>query len=115
MLHGIVTWGLSTVATFAIVASLFSGVAGSSVALLRTVTVAVATAPPAAQNEASRAEQGPANVLQQAPTAAPTVTIDLSIISLVVFGGILAAALASLIGGAIGRSEQIVGATEQRV
>lgn len=111
MLHGIVTWGLTTVSTFAIVVTLFSGILSNSATLLRTATMAAAVAPPAAQNEASRQAAG---ALNQMPNVAANLNSNLSIISLILFGGILAAAIGSLIGGAIGRTQQVIGTAEQR-
>jgi hypothetical protein len=88
-LHGAVTWGLTTMATFAVIAWMFWGAVSASIMAIRTAAV---TTGAAAVNQAA----------QQAPHAASTFVGDASTLFLVIFGGVLCGCVASLIGGSLG-------------
>jgi hypothetical protein len=109
-LHGAVTWGLTTMATFAFITWMFWGAVSTSLAAVRTAAVATdtaaAAAPPATQAEAAHVQNQAANVVNQAtghaPRTAGTFVGDASTLFLVIFGGILCGCVASLIGGGLG-------------
>lgn len=115
-LHGAVTWGLTTMATFAFITWMFWGAVTTSLAAVRTATVATntaaATAPPAAQTTATQVQDQAANAVNQAtrhaPRIASTFVGDASTLFLVIFGGILCGCVASLIGGGMGGGGRFV-------
>jgi hypothetical protein len=104
-LHGFVTWGLTTVATFAFAIWVSYGLLGTTIAAVRTTVVAAEAGPPAtaAQGEASRLRNEAASVATptqaQAAQVASRVAGVASSVSLVIFGGILLGAIASILGG----------------
>lgn len=116
-LHGLVTWGLSTVATFAFLAALSWGVLSQGILMARTATIAAAEgAPAAAQSmtpgEANRVQQDVNQAEQQAPEVAATIRNNVSLVSLVVFIGAVLALCGSMVGGAIGQKPvRIMGRT----
>lgn len=87
-IHGAVTWGLTTMATFTFTAWLFSGVLTTWITALRTPALTTNTAAATAQ-ASSALNAGEASTL-----------------FLVIFGGILCGCVASLIGGAMGSGER---------
>jgi len=116
-MHAAITWGLTTIATFAFALWLSWTLLASSLATIRTVAVthALTTAAALPQGEANRmrsdnppAAQAPG--AQATPPAAPQTapqnlppgfafTGDASTLFLVVFGGILCGCVGALIGG----------------
>jgi hypothetical protein len=114
-LHGAVTWGLTTLATFMIAVWMSWGVLSTSIAAVRTAVVATNTttespaATPAAQNKAQQLQNQAANTVNQAETYAPQeagmLKGDASTLFLVIFGGILCGCVGSLIGGSLGAGE----------
>ena len=106
-LHGFVTWGLTTVATFAFVIWVSYGLLGTTIAAVRTTVVAAEAGAPAiaSQGEASRLSNEAANLATptqaQAAQVANRVAGVASSVSLVVFGGILLGAVASILGGGL--------------
>ena len=108
MLHGIVTWGLATVAGFMFLMMFFGNLIGASVNLLRTAALAsVAAVQGAGPGEAARLQDQAAQALQgmNVPPGqiAGTVADQLSGLFLLLWVGILVAAGASLLGGWLGR------------
>jgi hypothetical protein len=107
--HGIVTWGLATVATFAFMASLSWGVVSQSVGIARTAALATASAAPLAErvapNQADRMVNDANTAVNQAQQNAPVVleraAHDISTVSLVLWIGFLIAACGSVLGGAM--------------
>lgn len=88
-LHGAVTWGLTTMTTFAVIAWMFWGAVSASIMAIRTAAVTTSTA---AVSQAA----------QHAPHVASTFVGDASTLFLVIFGGVLCGCVASLIGGSLG-------------
>lgn len=77
-LHGPVTWGLTTMATFAFTAWIFWGALNTSIAAIRTATVATNTAAantaaPTAQSTANNVQSQAANAVNQATQQAPNI------------------------------------------
>lgn len=107
-LHGAVTWGLTTMATFAFAVWLFWGMLSTSIAAIRTVAVTNNTAPTAAteqlQNQAANAIN---QANQQAPRIAGMLAGDASTLFLVIFGGILCGCVGSLVGGGLGGARTV--------
>jgi len=105
-LHGVVTWGLATVAAFAFTATLSWGMLSQSLGMVRTAALAAA---PAATSSASADRMTPSEAdrmanqaQQQTGATAANVAHDVSWISLVAFIGMVMAALGSVAGGASG-------------
>jgi hypothetical protein len=113
--HGIVTWGLTTVTTFAFLTSLSWGVVTQSLGLVRTAALATASAAPTANriapNEADRLQddaQAAINRAQQnAPYMAEHVGHDVSNVALLLWIGFMVGACGSLVGGAIGAPKEV--------
>jgi hypothetical protein len=110
-LHGIVTWGLTTVSTFVFLTALSWGVVTQSLGLVKVATLATAAAVPSAvnrvtPNEANRLQEEAGSVLNQAQQqAANTERIigrDVSNVALLLWIGFMIAAAGSLVGGAMG-------------
>lgn len=108
--HGLVTWGLATVATFGFLTFMSWGVLNQSLGLVRTAALAASSAAPTAsrmapgeaeriQNETTAAVN---QAQQQAPHIAQAVARDISMLSLVLWIGFMVAAFGSLVGGAMG-------------
>jgi hypothetical protein len=106
-LHGFVTWGLTMVATFAFALWASYSALGTTIAAVRTTVMAAesgASASAGIQGEASRVRAEAAGIATPSESQAAQVARNAagvaSTISLVVFGGILLAAIASILGGA---------------
>ena len=115
-LHGIVTWGLTTVTTFAFLLMLSWGVVNQSLGLVKTAALATAAAAPAAAdriapNQANRMQEEANSALgraqQQAPFVARTLGHDISNLALLLWIGFLIGACGSLLGGARGASRSV--------
>lgn len=111
-LHAAVTWGLTTMATFAFALWILWGLLGTSIAAIRTADAATnhaaATSPsPTAQSDASQLQNQAANAVstvnQQAPQLASVIAGEAASLFLILFGGILCGCVGSLVGGGIGR------------
>lgn len=108
--HGIVTWGLATVATFLFLTTLSWGVVSQTVGLVKTAAVATASAAPTANrmapNEADRMQDEAAATINQAqrnaPYVAQSIGKDISNAALKLWIGFMIAACGALVGGAIG-------------
>ncbi len=110
-LHGIVVWGLATVATFAFGLWLSWGVVTQGLGLVKTAAVTTAAVAPSTMhnvtpNEADRmateANRAANQAEQQAPSLAATAAHDVSTVSLRIWIGILIAICGAMLGGAIG-------------
>ncbi len=82
--HGAVTWGLTTMSTFAFGIWLFGSALNAAVMTVRPAVAATT------------------NAVTSSPQAAGMAAGDASTLFLVIFGGILCAYVASLIGGSLG-------------
>ncbi len=111
ILHGIVTWGLTTVATFAIVLTLAWGLIGGTIQMARAAVVAggevapavAANTPPAEQQQAQQQAANVANNLQQnGAQIAHNVASQVSSIALVLWGGVLLGFCSAIVGGIAG-------------
>ncbi len=102
-LHGLVTWGLTAMVTFALMVWMSWGIVGTSLAAVRTAAVA---------NAAPVTTTQPANNVN-APQAAAIAAGDASTISLVIFGGLLCGLVASVIGGSMDPMKRRVLTTRQ--
>ncbi len=109
--HGIVTWGLATVAAFGFLSLVSWGVLTQSLGVVKTAAVAGAEAAPLANrmvppNEAERAQSEAGQALsqaqQQAPSIAQGIGYNISAVALMLFIGLLIAACGALVGGAKG-------------
>lgn len=110
--HGIVTWGLATVATFVFLTYFSWGVVIQSVGLVRAATVASATAEAPlmnqAPNEANRELQNEAaQAQQQAPYVAAMAAHDVSNVALILWIGFMIAALGGIVGGQLGEPKAV--------
>jgi len=110
-LHGIVTWGLTTVTTFAFLTALSWGVVNQSLGLVKTAALATATAAPTAANrftpnEANRMQEEANGALnraeQQVPYVGQRLGHDISNVALLLWIGFMIGACGSLVGGALG-------------
>ncbi|HJT89911.1 MAG TPA: hypothetical protein VJ732_18700 [Bryobacteraceae bacterium] len=107
--HGIVTWGLATVTTFVFLTVVSWGVVSQSLGLMQTAAVATSSATTnanrVAASTADRLQNQAAAAINQAqnqPYATQTIAHDTSVVSLVLWIGLMIAACGSLVGGAIG-------------
>ena len=97
-LHGIVTWGVTTMTTFALISIMTFGLAGNAISAAQAALTAANRAGVAVpQTEIAPAPSAPA--INHAATA---VIADASTVFLVIFGGLLCGLVGSLIGGAVG-------------
>lgn len=109
-LHGIVTWGLTTVTTFVFLTTLSWGVVSQSLGLVRTAALATAAAAPTANrivpNQANRMQEEANSAInraqQQAPYVGQRLGHDISNVALLLWIGFLIGACGSLVGGALG-------------
>jgi hypothetical protein len=110
-LHGIVTWGLTTVTTFVFLTAVSWGVVTQSLGLVKTATLAASAAVPSAvnrvtPNEANRLQEEANSALSQAQRqAANTERVigrDVSNVALLLWIGFMIAAAGSLVGGGMG-------------
>jgi hypothetical protein len=115
-LHGIVTWGLTTVTTSMFLTALSWGIVNQSLGLVKTAALATASAAPTAANriapnEANRMQEEANAALsraqQQAPFVAQSLGHDISNLALLLWIGSMIAACGSLVGGAIGASKSL--------
>jgi hypothetical protein len=108
-MHAAITWGLTTMATFAFAIWMSWGALQTTVTALRTGVVAAnttaATSTPGtlAQGEASRMKNEAAAAAAQTANQAPQIATDIksgaSTLFLVLFGGILCGCVGALVGG----------------
>jgi hypothetical protein len=108
-LHGMVTWGLTTVTTFAFVAMMSWGVVTQSLGLVRTAAIASApavaeTAPNVPPSEASRMAN---EAQQQAAAVAQNAAGAIAALALVAWIGILIGWAGSVVGGGVGSPRDI--------
>ncbi len=89
-LHGLVTWGLTMMATFAFALWMSWGLIGTSLSAVRTAAIASNGTPITATQTANGVN---------APQIAAIAAGDASTVSLVIFGGLLCGLVASVIGG----------------
>lgn len=106
-MHAAITWGLTTIATFAFAIWVSWGLLTNSISAIRTAIVAANTTTAAsttvAQGEASRMRNEPgaaANPLP--PQTAGIIAGDASTVFLVIFGGILCGCVGAILGGGLG-------------
>ena len=83
-MHGAVTWGLTTMSTFAFAIWLFGNALNAAVMAVRPAVAATT------------------NAVTTSPQAAGMVAGEASTLFLVIFGGILCGCVAALIGGSVG-------------
>jgi hypothetical protein len=116
-LHGIVTWGLTTVATFLFMTALSWGVVTQSLGLVKAATLATASAVPSAvnrvaPNQANRLQEEAGSALSQAQRQAPyeerVLGRDVSNVALLLWIGFMIAACGSMVGGAMGAPRPLV-------
>ena len=107
--HGIVTWGLATVTTFAFLTALSWGVVTQSMGLVKTAALASASVPTAnrmvpntAPNEADRVQEESNSTPTQAQQQSQRLGTDLSNAALRLWIGCLIAACGAILGGAKG-------------
>jgi len=109
--HGIVTWGLTTVATFAFLTMMSWGVVNQTLGMVKAATLATAAAAPTANrtltpNEANRLQEEANAAINQAQQQAPLVAQQagkaISNTALVLWLGFLIGAVGALVGGAMG-------------
>ncbi len=114
-LHGIVTWGLTTVTTFVFLTTLSWGVVSQSLGLVRTAALATAAAAPTANriapNEANRMQEEANSAINRAERRAPYIGqwlgTDISNVALLLWIGFMIGAGGSLVGGTLGAPKSV--------
>jgi hypothetical protein len=110
-LHGLVTWGVTTVTTFVFLTALSWGVVNQSLGLVKTATLATAAAAPTAANriapnQANRIQEEANAAINRAEQRAPYVGErlghDISNAALLLWIGFVIGACGALAGGALG-------------